>query len=259
MKKNATPHLCDTHCHLTATEIPGGPKAAFERASRAGVTRIAVVESVPESWKETTELCRDTNGGLLPACGLHPCFLPDDGECDRLLSELVELSPLLSAIGETGLDGTAPGMDRQKRVLREHLRLACDLDKPVLIHCRRAFPEFLEILSDFAPALRGVMHCYSGSAEQLAPFLKAGLFISFAGPITFEGARRPLKALKATPLDRLLLETDSPDLTPVPYRGLPNEPAFLPCIAAVAADAHGLPLVEICRITYDNAARLFRF
>ncbi|GAB4152873.1 MAG: hypothetical protein Kow00107_03340 [Planctomycetota bacterium] len=110
-----------------------------------------------------------------------------------------------------------------------------------------------------APTVPGVMHCYSGSAEQLPEFLSRGFFISFGGPVTFSNARKPLAALRAVPIDRLLLETDAPDLTPEPLKGFPNEPSFLPFIAEAAAAVKQIEFSELCERTYENSRRLFGF
>ncbi|MFA4985835.1 MAG: TatD family hydrolase [Candidatus Brocadiia bacterium] len=247
--------LCDTHCHLTVPEIPGGFGAAAARARSAGVSHIVVVESDPARFRETPGLC-SREPGLLPACGIHPCYLPANP--DAAIESLKAVADSLVAIGEIGLDGTAGDLPEQERVFRAQLQIAKDARKPILIHCRRALPRLLAILKDFG-CPPGVMHCYSGSAEQLPPLLDVGLYISYAGVVTFPGARKVHPALAATPLDRVLLETDSPDLAPHPLRGTVNEPANLPLVAQGVADSLHLSFEKISEITFANSRQLFGF
>jgi TatD DNase family protein len=148
-------------------------------------------------------------------------------------------------------------MARQVAVLRGHLRLARRHGLPVMLHCLRAHEPLLALLAEEPLPAGGVLHSFSGSAEQVAPFVALGLHLSFAGPLTYEGARRPVAAARATPRGRLLLETDAPDQTPRPHRGR-NEPAFLFGIAAALARALDLPVEEVDALTSANARALFR-
>lgn len=196
--------------------------------------------------------------GLLAAAGIHPetPFPPAD-----YLQTLREMAahPCVHAIGEIGLDYHYEGCDapQQKRILREQLALAQELDLPVILHCRDATGDMMEILREYAP-LNGVMHCFSGSAETAREVLAMGLYIGFTGVITFKNARKPLEALRSIPAERLLLETDCPYMAPVPYRGKRCDSSMLTETAAVMAREKGVSVSEICRITAENAARLFR-
>jgi len=168
-------------------------------------------------------------------------------------------------VGECGLDGPAAGpgagpfpagLDRQRAVLGGHLALARKHDLPVLLHCLRAHPALLPLL-EAAPLPRGgLLHSYSGGAADVPRYAAAGMGFSFAGPVTYERARRPLQAARAVPRDRLFLETDAPDQTPRPHRGR-NEPAYLPGIAAALAAALGVGVAELDALTSANARAFF--
>ena len=166
--------------------------------------------------------------------------------------------PKCVAIGEIGLDYY---WDKEHKELMyemfvEQLELALELDKPVIIHDRDAHADCLSIVKRY-PGLRGVFHCYSGSREMAEELLKLGWYLGFDGPITYKNARRALEVLEVTPLERILLETDSPYLPPVPYRGERNDSTKLVKIAEKVAEIKGLPLAEVAAATSGNARRLF--
>ena len=167
--------------------------------------------------------------------------------------------PKCVAIGEIGLDYY---WDKEHKELMyemfvEQLELALELDKPVIIHDRDAHADCLSIVKRY-PGLRGVFHCYSGSREMAEELLKLGWYLGFDGPITYKNARRALEVLEVTPLERILLETDSPYLPPVPYRGERNDSTKLVKIAEKVAEIEGLTVSEIAAATSENARRLFR-
>jgi TatD DNase family protein len=148
-------------------------------------------------------------------------------------------------------------MERQVAVLRGHLRLARLLGLPVMLHCLRAHDALLALLAEEPLPAGGVLHSFSGSAEQARAYARFGLHFAFAGPITYERARKPLAAARAVPREKLLLETDAPDQTPRPRRGR-NEPAHLPLVAAAIAGAMGATVEEVDALTTANARALFR-
>jgi TatD DNase family protein len=168
-------------------------------------------------------------------------------------------------IGECGLDGPCveeggerwATLERQLALLRAQLRLARRYELPVMLHCLRAHDALLALLAEEPLPAGGVLHSYSGSVDQVAGYAALGLHFSFAGPLTYERARKPLLAARAVPRDRLVLETDAPDQTPRPHRGR-NEPAFLAETAAALAAALGLPVAEVDGLTSGNARALFR-
>ncbi|WP_234945331.1 TatD family hydrolase [Anaeromyxobacter sp. Fw109-5] len=254
----------DTHCHLDKLEFAPDRDRVVERARAAGVSELVVPAIGPEGWAGLAGYARATPGvhfGL----GIHPQLLPeiDPRDDDR---HLADLDAALArggavAVGECGLDGgsvaAGASLVRQVRVLGGHLALARKHRLPVVLHCLKLHDPLLALLRAEPLPAGGVLHSYSGGAEQVRAYLALGLYLSFAGPVTYEGARRPLAAVQAVPPDRLLLETDAPDQTPRPHRGR-NEPAFLPEIAAAVARATGRTVAEVDAFTTANARALFR-
>ncbi len=213
------------------------------------------------SWRTTPTSDRR----IQIALGVHPQLLPElDPATDA--ERLTQLDALLAkgvavAVGECGLDGpSAQGAPilRQLEVLRGHFALARKHGLPLLLHCLRAHPQLLQLLKEEAPVPRGILlHSYSGSGELVKKYLEHGCHFSFAGPVTFTEARRPLDALKAVPLDRLMAETDAPDQAPHPHRGERSEPAYLPLIVEAMARARGEPLEALRAATTRNARAFF--
>jgi TatD DNase family protein len=256
--------MIDTHCHLDGSAFDGDRDAALARARAAGVTDVVVPAVGPDGWAPLAAYAAE-RPGVHFGLGVHPQLLPelDPRGDDRLLADLEDALGRGGAVcvGECGLDGgTAQAgapMDRQIAVLRGHLRLARKLGLPVALHHLRALDPLLALLREEPLPAGGVLHSFSGSPEQIAPFADLGLHFSFAGPVTYERARKPLLAARAVPEGRLLLETDAPDQTPRPHRGR-NEPAFLTGIAAALAGALGLTVDELDRRTTASARALFR-
>jgi TatD DNase family protein len=256
--------VIDTHCHLDKPEFDADRDGVVARARAAGVEAFVVPAIGPGSWGPLAEWSRRTPAvhfGL----GIHPQLLPelDPRGDDRRLADLDLALARGGAVGvgECGLDGPsveagAP-LDRQVAVLRGQLGLARRHRLPVMLHCLRAHDALLALLREEPLPAGGVLHSYSGAAEQVAPYAALGLHFSFAGPVTYERARKPLAAARAVPRNRLLLETDAPDQTPRPWRGR-NEPAFLREIAGALAAALGLSVAELDAITTANARALFR-
>jgi TatD DNase family protein len=257
--------VIDTHCHLDSPAFDGDREEALARARAVGVTDVVIPAVDPSGWQALVALGA-IHPGLHVALGIHPQALPGMAPAsdDR---HLADLEVLLArggavAVGECGLDGPsaeagAP-LDRQRAVLRGHLAIARRLGLPVLLHSLRAHDAMLEELARDGLPSGGVLHSFSGSAEQVPPFAALGLHFSFAGPVTYEGARRPLCAARAVAPDRLLLETDAPDQSPHPHRGTRNEPARLPLVLGAVALAVGATPGELDRLTTGNARRLLR-
>lgn len=191
------------------------------------------------------------------ACaGIHPENL--EGLQDDYLEQLAELykHPKVLAIGEIGLDyhWDIP-RDVQNRVFEEQLQLAKDLDAPVVIHDREAHGDVMELLRKYRP--KGLMHCYSGSVEMLKEVMKLGMYISLGGTVTFKNARVPVEVAAAVPLDRLLLETDAPYLSPVPFRGKRNDSTRIAHTALRIAGIRNMDAQELIDITTENAKRMY--
>lgn len=211
----------------------------------------------PAGWPAIADLGR--TGSVYPAFGLHPMYSLQFS--DDVGHTLEKLLPQGVATGEIGLDYALPIIPREIQMVafREQLRLSVRLGLPVMLHCRRAFADLLRILKEEQVwQVGGTMHAFSGSPEIAGQCIRLGLNISVAGPVTFANAVKPLEVVRRIPLNSLLLETDAPDLAPVPYRGGTNEPAFMVETAKKVAELKGVPLEEVARRTTANAEKVFR-
>jgi len=248
----------DSHCHLDHPSLSARLAEVLASAHAAGVEKYIVPGVSPEKWEGISRLAASTPG-VFPAFGLHP--LSAAHYDDSLLEDLARYAGQAVAIGEIGLDYSLSGVSREAQVkaFRGQLRLAVRMGLPVIIHCRKAFHDLIGILrEERVRAVGGVMHAYSGSPEMAAIFMAEKLLISLSGTVTYRNAvKAPLVAARI-PLDHLLLETDSPDMAPEPYRGTVNEPAFLLETARAIARIRGVGVEEVARATTANAERLFR-
>ncbi len=256
--------MIDSHCHLDVPRFDPDRALALERAWGAGLLGLVIPAIGPEAWEPLLQLPR-ADVRLQVALGIHPQRLPelpqaeDDGNLERLDGLLGQ--GVACAVGECGLDGAAEGqapLERQLRVLDAHLRLAHKHHLPLLLHCQRAHPALEAWLERVRlPAAGAVLHSYSGGAERVGNYRARGCWFSFAGPVTWPEARRPVEALRAVPKDRLLAETDAPDQTPAPYRGQRSEPAFLVKVLQAMARHREEDAGELAAQVTDNARRFF--
>jgi TatD DNase family protein len=252
--------LFDTHAHLHFPEFAADLSPVLQRAREAGVRFMVTIGTDVEGSCAAVALA-DRTPGVYAAVGIHP---HDAAQADETALEEIErlarASPKVVAIGETGLDyyrNLSPH-DAQERVFRCQLDLARRLNKPVLVHCREAHADSLEILRlEGVPAAGGIMHCFSGDQAVARHCLELGLLISLAGPVTYPNARKLPEVVRLTPPDRLVVETDCPFLPPQPYRGKRNEPSYLPITAARVAELRGQPLEELGPVMVRNALTLF--
>ncbi|RKN65728.1 TatD family hydrolase [Paenibacillus ginsengarvi] len=253
--------LTDTHTHLNVRQFDDDRDEVIERARQNGVSRIVNIGFNRETIPSSIELT-ETYDFIYSTVGWHPQDAIDMKADDLDWIEELCAKPKVVAIGEIGLDyywDTSP-KDVQHRVFREQIRLARKLGMPISIHNRDAHHDVVQILrEEKAEDVGGVMHCFSGSWETAKMCLDMNFYISFGGPITFKNAKQPKEVLAQVPLDRLLVETDAPYLTPHPFRGKRNETGYVRLVAEAAADIRGIPFEELARITSDNASRLFRF
>jgi TatD DNase family protein len=232
------------------------------RATLASVRSILVVGTTLASSQRAIELAAD-HGGLFAASGIHPNYCAEAAEGDWEEVERLFARPKVVAVGETGLDRywDMVKFDTQQDYFDRHLRLAQRLDLPVVIHMRDCEPDMLAMLREAtrrAP-LRGIMHSFAGAAATAEECLSMGLHLSFAGMVTYKKMDELRRVAASVPADRILVETDSPYLSPHPLRGRrPNEPALVVHTAACVAAARGQSLRELARQTTDNARRLFR-
>jgi TatD DNase family protein len=252
--------LTDTHTHLNDEKFDEDRDAAVARALEAGVTRIVNIGMGREHIATSLELT-DKYDFIWSTVGWHPQDAATMQHGDLEWLEELSRHPKVVAIGEIGLDyywDTSP-KDVQQRVFREQIRLARKVGLPIVIHNRDAHQDVVNILrEEKAAEVGGIMHCFSGSWEIAKMCLDMNFYISFGGPITFKNARQPKEVLAQVPLDRLLIETDSPYLTPHPYRGKRNETAYVRLVAEAAAELKGISLEELAKVTTNNAIRLLK-
>lgn len=252
--------LFDTHVHLNAVQYKDDQEAVIKRAFDAGVKQMVVVGFNDETIPLAIEIA-ENHESIYAAVGWHPVDAIDyRDEHSAYLKQLSKHEKVV-AIGEMGLDyhwDKSP-KDIQDKVFRTQINLAKDVDLPIIIHNREATEDVLKILrEEKAEEVGGIMHCYSGTVDELQAFLDLNFYISLAGPVTFKNAKVPKEVAEQVPLDRLLIETDAPYLAPHPYRGKRNEPAYITKVAEEIARIRGLSYEEICRITTENANAIYR-
>jgi TatD DNase family protein len=244
----------DSHCHLQS--LPD-PDAAIERARAAGVAAMVCVGTDLETSRQAIELAAH-HSDVRATVGLHP------HDASRLTGEWKELEPLAEAghvvgVGETGFDFHylhSPA-DAQEAAFRAQIALAKRVDRALVIHSRDAWDATFRVLADEGPPPRTIFHCFTGGPDEARRALDLGAFLSFSGIVTFPNADDVRAAAAITPLDRLLVETDAPYLAPVPHRGRPNEPGFVPLVGSAVGTATGQPDDEIATRTAANAAAAF--
>jgi TatD DNase family protein len=257
--------MIDTHCHLDDEQFGPDRAAVIARATQAGMEQLIAVGTTAASSRATVGLA-EIYPSLFAAAGIHPnsCAQAALGDWDAIVA--FHDHNRVVAVGETGLDrywDHSP-IDLQREYFDRHLRLSQKLDRAIVIHCREAHEDLMPMLRDAAARgpLRGVLHAFSGDSQMAAECLDLGLYVSFAGNVTYKNKKfQPLReAAAAIPSDRILIETDSPYLTPEPLRGKQkrNEPALVAHTAAALAALRGVPLADLIRQTTANARRLFR-
>lgn len=251
--------LVDTHAHLDFPQFKKDFVQVLERARKAGVTAILNAGADEASSRRSVELSRQYPW-ISASVGIHPHGAAEahSNWVERI--EKLAAQETVLAIGETGLDfyrNLSPG-DVQEKVFRDHLHLACRINKPLIIHSRNAHAETLQILQEEElPYPAGVMHCFSGDRRWAEAFLELGFYISLAGPLTYPKSNELRDLLKYIPANRLLLETDAPYLPPQAYRSKRNEPSYIKLTYERAALALGQDIEDLSRQVYLNAVRLF--
>lgn len=250
--------LADSHAHIDDERFDADREEVVARALAAGVSLIVNIGADMASSARSVALA-EKYPGIYAAVGMHPHDAKDMRETDYTQLEQWTKHPRVVAIGEIGLDYHYDLSPRpvQKEVFLRQLDLARKTGKPFIIHEREAHADTLEIIRSAARGLKGVFHCFSGSVETAREYLKMGFYISVAGPVTFSKSGKTKEVAKYVPLDRLLVETDSPYLTPQPHRGHRNEPAYVRLVAEEIASLRNLPLEEVAAATTANVRRLF--
>lgn len=248
--------IFDSHAHYDQKRFDADRDQVISALAAAGVTRVMNAASDLPSSRDALALA-EKYPFFWCSVGIHP-HEAEDAPADYLnqLKELVK-NPRVRAIGEIGLDfhyDFSP-RDVQHRVFEEQLILAKELDMPVIIHDREAHGETIELLTKYRP--KGVVHCFSGSAEMAKQVAQLGMYVGFTGTVTFKNARKPLEAVAAVPADRLLIETDCPYMAPEPLRGRRCDSSMLPYTAAAMAAVRGITPQQLVDLTAQNACRLF--
>jgi TatD DNase family protein len=252
--------LIDTHCHLDWNSFDADREAVIDRAAQAGVTRMITIGVDGPSSRRAIEIA-DRYEAVYAAVGVHP---NDCAEFDAAtLADIRSLAqhPKVVAIGEIGLDYYWHKVehDVQARAFRAQLELAAELNKPVIVHSRNAALDVMTILEEFAKRAdyAGTLHSYFDDFTIAQRAFAVGFYIGVTGPLTFKKAEREREIIKQVPLERVLIETDAPFLTPVPHRGERNEPAFVKHTAETLARVRGQSIEEVARQTTHNAEKLF--
>lgn len=247
--------MIDTHCHLNLVEAFPDVQASVREAIAAGVTRLIVIGIDLETSRRALEIA-EAHEGVFATVGIHP-----NSSSEYSGAELADLEEMLAhpkavAVGEIGLDyhWRYASQEKQKRSLVDQIALAKRLSKPAVFHCREAYDDLLDILADSKPS-PWLLHCFSGNSQHARKAVGLGCYFGVDGPITYPKAKELREVVAALPRDRLVIETDSPYLTPVPHRGKPNKPAYLPLVNQGLAECLGLEPDECARLTTDNAER----
>ena len=251
--------LFDTHAHYDAEQFDADRDAVLSALPERGVGLVVNPGCDLPSSRAAVELA-ERYPFVYAAVGYHPenCapYAPADLEVLRALAA----RPKVVAIGEIGLDyywAENPPREFQREVFRAQMALAEELDLPVIVHDRDAHADSLAVVKEF-PHVRGVFHCFSGSAEMARELVKLGWMVSFTGVLTYKNARRAVEAAQAVPLDRLMVETDSPYMAPVPHRGKRNDSGYVRFTCQRLAEIKGIPFEDCERITTENGKRFFR-
>ncbi len=252
--------LIDTHAHLTFEGLIEGVDAVVDRAREAGVSEIVTVATEPKDFHGVLDLCRGFSN-VYGATGIHPHYAKETSEQNiRDLRYLCE-NEYIIAIGETGLDYhyQFSKKDAQVELFGRHLDIASEIDKPVLIHSREAMDETVEILDQYEGKLKAVVfHCFSGTAEEAKMLLDRGYYISFTGVVTFKNAETARQAAKVVPVERMMLETDCPFMSPVPMRKQKiNEPALMVHTAKFIAELKDMDVEEFCDAVTETSLKFF--
>lgn len=258
--------MIDSHCHLADDTFSADLEAVVARATEAGVERaLVILEAGNEQEAAQARRVEALWPAVRCAVGIHPHaaheYAASAERAIQAVRDQIAGTASARAVGEIGLDyhyDYSP-RDVQLVVFRAQVRLARELGLPVVIHTREADEDTLNVLRDDGQGdLRGVLHCFSGSADLARAGLELGFYVSFAGIVTFNGAAALRETVRLVPLDRLMAETDSPFLAPVPHRGKRNEPALVARVVALLAQLHGVDQAEMDRHTTANFHRLFR-
>ncbi len=258
--------LVDTHCHLDLDEFNADRDQVIQKAKQAGV-EILINPGIDGSSSQKALDIASRNQNIFSAAGIHPNDIRSGWQDEILKIETLLTQPKVVAIGEIGLDmhHKVVSLDLQVEVMQKQLNLALTFKKPVILHSRDTLKEITPVLSDWSAACStnsmvppyGVLHSFEGDIDEAREFIDLGFYIGLAGPVTYKNATIKHNLASLLPLSCIVLETDSPFLPPVPFRGLRNQPAFLPQIAEKTAIIRGCAVEEVKQVTTQNAIKLF--
>ena len=251
--------LVDSHCHLNFPDFKDKIPETLERARKSGVTKFLTVNT---KLSETDDLIKitDMHADVWCSIGVHPHDAKDHS-LSEIENKVIAYAkhPKVVALGETGLDYYYDNSPRNEQIksFEQHIALSNTLDLPLIIHTRDADTDTIDLLSPYKGKTKGVFHCFSGNLNLAKRALDLGFYLSFSGIITFKKADEIRKVVKFAPLDKMLVETDSPFLAPVPHRGKPNEPGYARFVAEKISDIKELSLADIACHTTENFYNLF--
>ena len=249
--------IFDTHSHYADSAFDEDREQVLVELPEKGVKLVMLAASGLHDSAENS-LLSQKYGYIYAAAGVHPECV-DETPADYLdrLREMISANSKIKAVGEIGLDYHYDGYDRDKQIrfFREQLAFANELDMPVIVHSRDAAEDTVEILREYRP--KGVVHCFSGSAETAKEIFKLGMYIGFTGVLTFKNAKKALKALAEVPMDKLLMETDCPYMAPEPFRGKRCDSSMIAYTAAKAAEIKGMTTQELIDITCQNGMKMY--
>jgi TatD DNase family protein len=249
----------DSHCHLDLLEVP--VDEALDAARAAGVPRVVTVgvDVASSRWSASTAAAHE---GVVAAVAVHPNEAAESTDLEAELAAIEELArlPQVRAVGETGLDyyrTSEPGRPQQEESFRRHVAIAKRVGKALVIHDRDAHADILRVLDEVGAPPTVVLHCFSGGPAFARECVARGFVLSFAGNVTFKNAGELRESLEVTPLDQVLVETDAPFLTPVPYRGRHNAPNLIPLTLRAMAQVKGVAVEDLAKHVSDTATRVF--
>jgi TatD DNase family protein len=248
----------DSHCHLDKLkDVPQGIEAVVNAASASKVEHMLCVATSVREYEEMYDKVRGFDN-VSVSCGVHPLHQDDACDYDTLLSCVSR--PEVVAVGETGLDYhySAETKEVQKVSFVDHIKAANELNKPLIIHTRNAQQDTINALIKYkSESTSGVLHCFTESLEMAKQAMDLGLYISISGIVSFKSAKELQDTVKQIPLERLLIETDSPWLAPVPHRGKENKPEYVRDVAHFIAELKGISVLELAEVTTNNFYELF--
>ena len=248
----------DTHSHIFDEAFSNDREEVINRILEANINKVMIVGFSKETNELALELAKN-HSFLYPTVGYHPSEANEINEADIVLLEEMLNNNKIYAIGECGLDyyWVSDNKDKQKWLFEQQIMLSIKYNIPLVIHCRDAVSDVYEILKKYNGKVKFVMHCYSGSVEMAREFIKLGGYISLGGPVTFKNAKTPKDVAIDVPLERLMIETDCPYLSPMPHRGKRNEPAYVRYVLAEIANLRNMEITELEEILDSNSIRFF--